>query len=398
MKKTLLLLLVITVSLTGFAQPDTTKGIHFLPLTLDEAMIKANAEKKPVFLHAFASWCHFCEWMKDSVYPDPEVGAYYNSKFICIRLDMEKEGKNVNRSLRIANYPTMVFYDFNGEVMHREAGKKEKAAFLQLGKDALDSTKQLRTYERKFKSNTETPDEAMTYFRKLQAASIDNQTAINNYLMQIPDEKFTEATSWRIINDFLRDVDQPAMMRVMKSRNELSKAYTSDSVDNRILNNYTNALLMFVQKLDTMSYKEMTQKLKASKLDLADKIVAYAEINKMKLQSRWKEYGPAAASFVEKFCKDDYRRMNEAAFNCSEKVSDTTILAKALTWSQASVKLMDNYKNNHTLASLYYKLKNKEEGLKAVNHAIDLEKKSGLDFKQSTLLKEKIEEIGTEEK
>ena len=396
MKKLFILLLCVTVSASAYAQIDSTKGIHFLPITLDEALAKAKVEKKPVLMQGFASWCHFCEWMKDSVFPDAEVGAFFNSHFICIRMDMEKEGKNLNRVLRISNYPTMVYYDFNGEVMHREAGKKAKETFLQQGKDALDSTKQLRTYERKFKSNTETPEEAMTYFKMLQSATNDNQSAVNSYLMQIADEKFTAPNSWRVINDYFRDVDQPAMMRVMRSRDALSKLYTADSVDNRILNNYTNALLLYVQKLDTMSYKEMCQKLHASKLDLADKIVAYSELNKLKMQSKWKEYGDAAVVFVEKYCKDDYRRMNEAAFNCSDKINDNAILEKALLWSQAAVKMMDSYKNNQTLASLYYKLQHKDDALKTVNHAITLAKLSALDYKQSTLLKEKIEEMGSE--
>ena len=74
MKKTYLLLLF-TLYLAGSAIAQEKEGINFRAITFDQAIQQAKAEKKPIFLHAFASWCHFCEFMVDSVYKDQEVAA-----------------------------------------------------------------------------------------------------------------------------------------------------------------------------------------------------------------------------------------------------------------------------------------------------------------------------------
>ncbi|MBK7964909.1 MAG: DUF255 domain-containing protein [Bacteroidetes bacterium] len=90
-KASFLLLLQIFITTSSFSQ--YRDSIHFLPITFDEAMIKAKADKKPIFLHAYASWCHFCSEMAEKVYTDINVANFYNKNFINIKMDMEKEGK-----------------------------------------------------------------------------------------------------------------------------------------------------------------------------------------------------------------------------------------------------------------------------------------------------------------
>jgi tetratricopeptide (TPR) repeat protein len=148
-----------------------------------------------------------------------------------------------------------------------------------------------------------------------------------------------------------------------------------------------------VQKLDTAGYQSMIAKLQKSKLDIADKIIAYAELNRAKMKSEWKTYQELAVPFIEKFCNDDYRRLNEVAYNFYERANDTNLIDKAIGWSERAVSLQDNIRHNHTLASLYYKAGRKKAAMDACNHTIELAKKNKVDYKQSTLLMEKIDEL-----
>src|SRR5689334_22034717 len=95
--------------------PGTGVGINFRNLTLEQGIAAAKAEGKPLYVHGYTDWCHFCMYMKDSVYPDKEVGDFWNANFVSIKIDMEKEGKKLNDSLKIHTYPAMLFYDGNGE-------------------------------------------------------------------------------------------------------------------------------------------------------------------------------------------------------------------------------------------------------------------------------------------
>ena len=92
------LYIVVFLSLiyTSQAQDNSAKGIPFQEISLSEAFAKSAKENKLVFLHAYASWCHYCDYMRDSVYSKPEVADFFNKNFISIRMDMEKEGKEMN--------------------------------------------------------------------------------------------------------------------------------------------------------------------------------------------------------------------------------------------------------------------------------------------------------------
>lgn len=387
MKNIALLLLLL---FSGIQLNAQDLGIQFKPLSYEQALQKSKEENKPVFLFGYATWCHFCEYMKDSVLPLQAVGDYYNTNFVCIKMDLEKEGKTLNQKLRAKNFPTMVFFNSNGEMLHRLSGKKDAQDVVQLGKDALDSTKQLRTYIYKYRDGKLTPQQTWDYFKMVERAGMDNQPLISNYLTLIPATKLASPTSWRIMYDLFRDIEQPCMKTVMDHREEYASIYSTDSIDNKIIGLYNNALMMKVQLLDTNGYNNIIGKLKASKLDLSDKIIAFADLNQSKLKGHWDEYARLAVLFVEQFGKEDNRRLSDIAYNFSERINDRELMLKAEGWAEHAVNLADNYRNNYTLGSVYYRLEKYTEARKVLNHAIELAVKSGTDPKQALQLMGKI--------
>jgi thiol:disulfide interchange protein len=93
-------LLVIALAFAGASLAHTAEsGIQFFNGTFKEALAAAKAQKKPLFFDAYASWCGPCKTMEREVYTDPKVAAYFNEKFISIKVDMEKgEGPELPRS------------------------------------------------------------------------------------------------------------------------------------------------------------------------------------------------------------------------------------------------------------------------------------------------------------
>jgi len=387
---TILILLSMVLSVAG----QNNEGINFRTASFDEAIALSKSEKKPIFLHAFASWCHYCEYMTDSVYSKKEIGDFYNRNFICIRMDMEKEGRELNKKLKVRTFPTLVYFDYRDIVMmHRIAGKRSAEEVLQTGKDALDSTKQLRTYEKKYYNKTAKAEEILTYFRMLDKAGLDNQAPINAYLMNIDVNEMLKPVNWRIMYDLFREADMPAFQKVIENKKYYAEKYSADSIDNKIISVYNYALMNRVQQLDSAGYENIINKLRNSNLDLRDKIISYAELNKVKMKSEWLRYEELAIPFIEKYCMNDYRRLNEVAANFYERVGHRESLLKAEDWARKAVTMADNVRHNHTLAGLCYKLGKKTEALQAAKHAIELGQQKGVDVKQTVLLLEKIEEM-----
>ncbi len=56
----------------------------------DEALAKAKAEKKPIFLSVGYSSCYWCHVMERESFMDPEIAATLNKHFVCIKVDREE--------------------------------------------------------------------------------------------------------------------------------------------------------------------------------------------------------------------------------------------------------------------------------------------------------------------
>lgn len=70
----------------SFSTAIQAQGIDFFHGSWAAAQEKAKAEQKLIFVDAFASWCGPCKRMAAQVFPDPQVGDYFNANFVNLKL------------------------------------------------------------------------------------------------------------------------------------------------------------------------------------------------------------------------------------------------------------------------------------------------------------------------
>jgi uncharacterized protein YyaL (SSP411 family) len=63
--------------------------VHWHPWS-DEAFARARAEDKPILLDIGAVWCHWCHVMDGESYEDPDLAAFLNERFVCIKVDRDE--------------------------------------------------------------------------------------------------------------------------------------------------------------------------------------------------------------------------------------------------------------------------------------------------------------------
>ncbi len=128
------LMLLISWSSTAVAQ---SSGIDFFHGTFEEAKVKAKKENKLIFMDAYTTWCGPCKRMAREAFPNPQVAEYFNSKFINVKMDMERgEGPALGRQYKVMAYPSLFFIRGDGSVAHRSVGMKTAPALVELGKVA----------------------------------------------------------------------------------------------------------------------------------------------------------------------------------------------------------------------------------------------------------------------
>ncbi|MEK6768137.1 MAG: DUF255 domain-containing protein, partial [Gemmatimonadota bacterium] len=63
--------------------------VHWHPWS-DEAFARSLAEDKPILLDIGAVWCHWCHVMDGESYEDPDLAAFLNERFVCIKVDRDE--------------------------------------------------------------------------------------------------------------------------------------------------------------------------------------------------------------------------------------------------------------------------------------------------------------------
>ena len=115
------------------------QGTVFEELTLAEAVAKATAEDKMVFVDCFTEWCGPCKIMAADVFPTREVGEFMNPRFVSVAIDMEKgEGVEIARRFRVAAFPTFLLLDGEGREVNRIVGSAAPDEFIAKLESAID--------------------------------------------------------------------------------------------------------------------------------------------------------------------------------------------------------------------------------------------------------------------
>lgn len=157
-------LLILNLSLWG-------QGVNFESLKFNEALAKAKKENKLVFVDCYTEWCVPCRVMAENVFSRQEAGDFFNSKFVCVKFDMEKgEGLKLKQKLEIKAYPTFFIIRPDGTVQHIIVGGGELEAFIKKVERGLDKKTSFAYLDGLYTKGKMTKEQFITYMVALQDA------------------------------------------------------------------------------------------------------------------------------------------------------------------------------------------------------------------------------------
>jgi thiol-disulfide isomerase/thioredoxin len=104
-------------------------GGPFLDLSLDEALARAKAEKKLVFIDFFATWCGPCKQLDATTFADEKVVAWLGEHTVPVKIDVDKV-KEIAKRFQVSAMPTLVFLSADGTELDRIRGYRDGEAFL----------------------------------------------------------------------------------------------------------------------------------------------------------------------------------------------------------------------------------------------------------------------------
>ena len=140
MKKLLMTMVAVLAFAFGAIAQD---GVKWETGSWQDALKKAaSPDGGPtlVFLDCYTTWCGSCRNMAEKIFPQKAAGDYFNSKFINIKIDMEKgEGLDIRKYYGIRAYPTFLILDSKGKELGRIEGGGYLEPFIQRVEKVLEN-------------------------------------------------------------------------------------------------------------------------------------------------------------------------------------------------------------------------------------------------------------------
>lgn len=190
---------------------------------------KAVKENRMIFIDCYTSWCGPCKGLAQNVFPQPKVGEFLNSNFVCCKYDMEKgEGIMLYKKYKdnIPGFPTMlVINPVDESIVHKVVGYTEPDALITALQDGLDG-KTLAVFQKRYEAGERSLELIKDYCKALDVA-------------------YDQGTKEKVVRDYIESMPLDSLMN--KELLELYLPYLNDA--------YSTQYGYVLKNLDKLQYR-----------------------------------------------------------------------------------------------------------------------------------------------
>lgn len=122
--------------LLSLALPLSGQGVHW-ENNLEDALRRAQAEHKVIFLDLWAEWCGPCQALREHVFPSAE-GQAALQRVVPLSVMVESrdgtptvEGQALAKRFGLKAFPSLFILDAQGNLLRRHLGYLQPEAFAQ---------------------------------------------------------------------------------------------------------------------------------------------------------------------------------------------------------------------------------------------------------------------------
>ncbi len=373
MKKNIILGFI-TLLLSGtMLQVQAQESIDFKNISFAGALALAKENSKPIFIDCYTSWCAPCKKMDQTVFVNDTIREFFNEHFVNLKIDMEKgEGKDLAIKYKVGSFPTYLFVDAKGEIIHRSASMMTVQEFLEEGKKALEPTTSYSALVKKYKEGDRSKELLLRYSVDLKRINRTESDKVAKELMdKITLEDLQSEFGWKVIKEFsMSEFDKPGAF-LLANKNffiDLKGETQVQTVLNRLK---MSDMYRLTRAKDSVQFFKNLQEMKQDKNELTQRNVAmlemqfYLEINNADL-----------FVLMAQNAREGVLKMNDADLSFVARralymaAGSNKIMEEALELARQAVVLNpEEYSNQGTLGSICLEMNLKKEGLKAAKKA-----------------------------
>ncbi|WP_316815616.1 thioredoxin family protein [Pedobacter nyackensis] len=348
--------------------------IKFNQTTTWKATTEAAAKSgKLIFVDCYTSWCAPCKWMDKNVFTDTKVAAFFNRNFINAKIDMEKgEGVELRKKYSVQSFPTFLFINDKGEVIHRTASKMSAQEFLEEGQKAADPKKNLSFLSQKYSEGVRDLPFLLDYYLVLNKSDRANADKIaKNIVSEISVQQLNTEFGWNAIKTLARSESDKLGAYFMTNEtafNKWSKEEERDQLKDRLTINTMYGLMRGSNEqafMDKLVYFKKSDKLDRKKQGVMLEAEYYLNTG------RNDDYVKLTSAALKNELKNDADKLSFLSRKTSRgkgsaDVAPVAVLQQGYLMAKRAVELEpEDYSIQSTFAYACLAVKNKPEALAA---------------------------------
>lgn len=384
---------VILSILFSFYMTAQQEGIQWIDNDIDLAMKQAASSDKMVFIYAYTTWCGPCKAMKKSVFPKAEAGEFYNDAFINVKMDMEKgQGFDLGEKYQVQAYPTFLFVDKIGKVVHKSMGGRQLLGFIELGNAALDPDRQIATLHERYATGERSAEFLKQYTKVISESEFTGFEPISEQYLETQ-EDWTTADNMKFIFDYSEaDIESKLFKYTLENREAFETLLGKEKVKTKF---------EFAAERDRSKAgipRDDVERLKKH----YEKYFSKEDSYHLAMQTYFRQlmYSPDPVE-QEKFKAEiqlylagnpdlDWNFYNAAAWQIYEFTDDEALLREAANWTLVSISKEENSYNTDTMAHILEKLDDVLSAKMYAEKSIELAKLNGEDYTETEKLLKKL--------
>ncbi|PTT01284.1 hypothetical protein DBR11_07735 [Pedobacter sp. HMWF019] len=205
----------------------------------------AKKENKIIFFDAYTSWCGPCKVMAKQVFTKDSVADLFNNTFLNVKYDMEKgEGPALKDKYEVSAFPTYLFINGDGEIVHKIVGSMSASEFMQEAGKALKPESTAFGLAKKFNNGDHSEATAVAYLEALEKAYEADKMGIvaKVYFDGLPASALMEEHNWNLALKYLNNPSSQAFAYFYANKGKLESTYGAEKVNPYFRNTFSMAV------------------------------------------------------------------------------------------------------------------------------------------------------------
>jgi thioredoxin-related protein len=368
-----------------------SQTIPFIDNDWNKARAEAKQQNKYLFVDAYTDWCYWCKVMDKNTFPDKDVIAFMNEKFIPLKLEMEhKYGVNVARKYRVSGFPSFLIFSADGKLIRQLAGYIEPVAFLDILKQTLN-TKEYPGYAG-ISTNVDLafPDFYKKSFTDNGKRDKTDSATVNNYLANQKD--FFSEVNYSVMVRFASLLNEKNQSLLFENKKKYVELFGKGDIDNAV---YSVGNSLLDKSIKNKSESDLITALKfieKHQTENAEDTRDLFRLSYYKGTENWRAMANEVDVFIAKNGhKSDY--LNDWSWTVYEKCDDEVVIKKAIEWMGKVIDEKPEYATMDTYAALLFKGKQTQQAKIYAQKAIDIGKAAGEKTDETEKLLKEIEAV-----